>query len=253
MSKIPKLIFQTWKTESVPDKWKESPVTIKKYLSNWSYFLSTDQDNRKMVQTYFPDFLSYYDAFQYPIQRADAMRYCFLYLYGGVYMDLDLTLARSFDYLFNSGSSLYFVASGNLTGYITNSFMASKPRHPLWLDVIEEMKKPAPKWALTKHFKVMTTTGPIMLNRVVKSSNYQYTMLPNKLFMPCSVCNMSTCDTSEAILKPLEGGSWNSFDSKVFNYFMCHWRGISWVIIIIVIILFLIILLLWKRQQYCKI
>jgi mannosyltransferase OCH1-like enzyme len=35
----------------------------------------TDELNRKFIIDYFPSFLPYYDAFPYPIQRADAIRY----------------------------------------------------------------------------------------------------------------------------------------------------------------------------------
>ena len=35
-------------------------------------------------------FLETYDAYPYPIQRADALRYFVVYHYGGIYADLDL-------------------------------------------------------------------------------------------------------------------------------------------------------------------
>lgn len=237
IGQIPKIIFQTWKTSDVPTKWKTSPETIKKYLPQWNYILMTDEDNRKLVADNFPDFLSFYDAFPYNIQRADAIRYCFLYLYGGVYMDLDMELTQSIDPFLESGSDLYFINSGNVTDCLTNSFLISKQGHPLWLKMIEHMKQPLPGWAITKHLKVMLSTGPMALDKVVKSSNYPYTILPRPLFMPCSVCNMDTCDTSNAVIKPLEGQSWNSFDTTALNFCMCNWRKILLVIIVVVIAL----------------
>lgn len=245
-NKIPKIVFQTWKTSEVPLKWKTSPETIKTYLPDWKYVLMTDTDNRNMIAEFFPTFLPYYDKFPYAIQRADAMRYCFLYLYGGVYIDLDMELTQDLEPFLESNSDLYFINSGNVTDCITNSFLISRSKHPIWLEMLEYMKRPAPKWAFSKHFTVLSTTGPIALDKVVKSSNYQYTILPRALFMPCSICNMKTCDTSQAILKPLEGGSWNRIDTTLINMCMCNWRTLSIIIIIIIIALLLVG---WLRKR----
>ena len=53
---IPKIIWQTWKTKNVPDVWKSSPESWIKYHSDWQYFLMSDEDNRKFVETYFLGF-----------------------------------------------------------------------------------------------------------------------------------------------------------------------------------------------------
>ena len=236
--------MQTWKNRDIPDHWKPSPDAFSRFMPSWKYILMTDEDNRKFIERHMPDFLYYYDRFPYPIQRADAIRYVWMYVEGGIYCDLDIELLHPLDDLFADGSSLYFVASGNIGSYITNSFMASKPGHPLWLDVIEEMKKPLPWWCLTKHFHVMMSTGPMMLDRVVKRGHYSYMMLPSKLMMPCSVCD-DICIVPDAYVRPLMGRSWCSLDSKIFNFFLCEWRHILSVILILVIIV--ILFFIWRR------
>ena len=241
---IPKIIMQTWKNNNIPDHWKSSPQTIKSILPDWKYVLMTDNDNRHFVETHFPDFLPFYDNFPYPIQRADAIRPMWLYIHGGIYIDLDFELLKPLDMLFSTNADAYFVASGNFGFCITNSFMASKPRIPFWLSYIEEMKKHPSTWAISKHFKVMTTTGPLALTRTLRKSNLLYTMLPNKLIMPCSVCNIEKCDLTESYLKPLHGQSWNSYDSLVLNYILCNWRTLSFILILI--ILFIVIYFIFK-------
>lgn len=240
---IPKIIMQTWKTNEVPEHWKPSPESIKEYMSDWTHILMTDEDNRRLVADNFPDFLPYYDAFPYPIQRADAVRYVFAYLYGGVYMDLDLKLNQSLADYFTADSELYIVTSGNIGSYITNSFFASQPGCKVFLDMIEHMKKPAPAWAIGKHFTVMTTTGPIGFNSVIKKSNISYVTLPAKLFMPCSVCNMDTCSTSSSAVTPLKGGSWNGPDSLFLNEMLCNWDSV-----VVVILLFFLFYLVIQRK-----
>ncbi len=240
-SKIPQTILQTWKTHEVPAKWSSSPISIQKHMPSWEYILMDDNENRTYVARHFPDFLPYYDAFEYPIQRADAIRYCWMAIHGGVYIDLDMELQKPLDDFLTNYAGVYLVNSSNIGSSLTNSFMASGPGHPLWYEVIEEMKKPLPWWCIGKHWKVMNSTGPMMLDRVVKRSNHVYVTLPSKAILPCSVCD-HVCDAPESYILPLEGQSWTGWDTQVYNFGLCKWKGIL-ILIGIFVVLFLLYLL----------
>lgn len=232
---IPKIIYQSWKTHQVPDKWKVSPQSVRAIMQDWQYVLMDNQENRDMVAQYFPDFLSYYDAFPYDIMRADAARYCFLYLYGGIYMDLDFEVQQDLSELFKGSSEVYLVASGNVSSFYTNSFMASQPGAKFWLEVIEEMKKPLDFWSgLMKHFVIMCQSGPMMLSRVARRTSTVIGVLPRSRVMPCSICNLD-CSTCESYLRPLEGSSWISYDTKFLNFWLCHWKKVIVCFIILLI------------------
>ena len=240
---IPKIIYQSWKTKTVPDHWKESPKSIKKQMPDWQYVLLDNEDNRKMVAKYFPDFLPYYDAFPYDIMRADAARYVFLYLYGGIYMDLDFIVQRDLSPLFTSTSEIFLVASGNVSSCYTNSFMASRPKSKFWLECIEEMKKPVSTWiSWSHHFYILSSTGPLMLSRVTGKTSTVISVLPRKLIMPCSACNIK-CNTCNAYLKPLEGSSWVSYDTYFFNFWLCNWKTVVACLVCIIILLLMFYLL----------
>jgi len=243
--KIPKIIMQTWKDKNIPDKWKNSPKSIKRHMPDWEYVLMTDDDNRKFVKKYFPDFLKYYDAFPYPIMRADAVRYMFLYIYGGIYMDLDFEVMEPIDRFFISDIDVYLVHSSNVGSYLTNSFMASKPKCKLWLDVIETMKKPNLSWYhMGRHMCVMNVTGPVMLTHAVIKSKVVYATLPTKLFLPCSICNIGNKDINKgAALKQLEGSSWVTYDTKFYNFFLCNWKHLVVAVILLLLILILFLIL----------
>lgn len=188
----------------------------------------TDEMNRKFCAKYFPDFLSTYDSFPHPIQRADAIRYMFLYIHGGIYLDLDIELLHDLTPLFTQDADVYLVRSGNIGSIITNSFMASKPKCKLWLEMLWAIKHNwgYQPWMIGKHLTVMNTTGPMMLNRVVGNSDVSFVMLPAKLMMPCSVCELEdgVCHPDGAYVRPLIGQSWNSWDSKLLNYILCRWK-----------------------------
>ena len=49
----------------------------------------TDAKSRELIATEYPWFLSTFDNYSQPIQRADAIRYFVLAHYGGIYIDLD--------------------------------------------------------------------------------------------------------------------------------------------------------------------
>jgi len=242
--KIPKIIMQTWKDKNIPDKWKSSPESIKKHMPGWKYVLLTDKDNRKFVKKHFPDFLKYYDNFPYNIMRCDSIRYLWMYIHGGVYMDLDFEVLKPLDEFFTSNADVYLINSSNVGSYLTNSFMACKPRCKLWLDVIEAMKNPGLSWYhMGRHMIVMNVSGPIMLTYAVARSKIVYATLPTKLFLPCSVCDIGNKKKIEgSYLKQLEGSSWVTYDTKFYNFFMCNWRYLLCFLGILIVFILLVLI-----------
>jgi mannosyltransferase OCH1-like enzyme len=241
---IPRLIMQTWKTKDVPDHWKESPESISKKMKEWKHVLMTDEDNRRFVEKYFPNFLPYYDSFKHPIQRVDAVRYMWLYINGGIYLDLDIAVTKNLEKLFTCNHDFYLVQSSNIYSTYTNAFMISKPRVDFWLEVIEEMKTPVPWWCVTKHLIVMNSTGPMMLTRVAnryKKENKQFGVIEAKVLSTCNVCNLDECniDLRASYTKVLKGSSWCSWDSKIMIFFYCKWKIILLIIILLILAYYL--------------
>lgn len=240
--RIPKIVMQTWKTRSVPEEWRSSQDAIHRLMPSWRYVLMTDDDNREFVKEYFPDFYPFFQTFRYPIQRADAIRACWLYVNGGLYIDLDLEILKPLDDLFTMDANLFFVSAGTLSSYVTNSFMASKPKEPFWLQYLDNMKKPPPEWAISKHLEVMSVTGPMSLTYVLRNTDRPYLMLPKMYIKPCSECDDNIgCDLLDAYVKPLKGGSWESLDSKILNLLRCRWRDV-----ILMMIMFVFAYLIYK-------
>lgn len=239
---IPKIIWQTWKTKTVPDKWKDSPVSVKKYLPDYEYHLYDDNDNLEFVKKHFPDFLPIYNGYKHNIQRADAIRPMRLYIDGGVYMDLDMKIVNDIEHLFKH-RNLVFTYSANFPS-ITNMFMASSKNHPIWLEIIDEMKKGKPWWAITKHFEIMMTTGPGIVHRCVYRGKYPYTIIPPALVNAYDISVKKEDiekNVKNALIIPLEGGSWHSWDTKLMGN--CHndpWGMAAWVILILIGVFILI-------------
>jgi len=219
---FPKNIYQTWKTSEVPDRWKKAQQSVIDKNPNWNYTLLTDTDNENIVKQNFPDFYQTFISFPYGVQRADAIRYIILYLYGGIYLDLDYICNKTFDDL-SLNKEVGLIKSGNTKNLFTNSFLVSQSGSNFWLKVIEQMKQPLPWYKrITKHFEIMNSTGPMMINKIANKFP-NFVELLNKIEVPCDVCQRNKCEVDTTYyITPIEGGSWNSWDSLLLNYIYCN-------------------------------
>src|ERR1700722_4383767 len=107
---VPKIIWQTYKTHKIPDKWTSSPTSLKKLHPDWQYYLMDDQENRQFVIDYYPQYINLYDRLGKeikPICQVDMVRILYLHKHGGLYIDLDYKALKPFDSLFNIDISLY--------------------------------------------------------------------------------------------------------------------------------------------------
>ena len=87
--KVPKIIWQTMKTNRVP-------LILKDYANTWiennpeyEYRFYDDDDIINFIKNDFPDYVEAYKKIKYGASKADLWRYLIMYKYGGVYADLD--------------------------------------------------------------------------------------------------------------------------------------------------------------------
>lgn len=214
--KIPKIIHQTWKNNEIPEKWKKSKEMWIKLHPDWKYILWTDKMIRNYLKRKYPSYLELHDSYKYPIQRADMIRYFILKDFGGIYSDLDLYPIENLEkYFTHNDNESYFVFSGNYQCF-TNSFMASKLNAQIWDVVLKELLK-RKNIRLGRHFTVMMTTGPMMLNDAINKHDMLIGLLPKKKFMAYSTNDEINLIKKSAILLPLKGCSWNGIDSYILN------------------------------------
>jgi len=81
---IPKIIHQSWKTKKLPKRFQVWSDSWKRNHPGWEYNLWTDQENQTLVEVHFPWFLVHYNKLKTMIQKADTVRYMYLYKYGGL-------------------------------------------------------------------------------------------------------------------------------------------------------------------------
>ena len=186
---VPPILHQTWKNctpSSDHRRWRERCSHI--LPANWTLRLYTDAANRALIRTHFPSFLSLYDSYDTTIKRVDAARYFMLYLYGGVYVDLDMLCLRPFESLPLVPGEAAFAYVRTL-GYdsarkcckhdealctngtcvlgdseiVPNAFMAAPPRHPLFAQMLLHLAHAKDKPFHHKRGHPLAATGPVYL------------------------------------------------------------------------------------------
>ena len=192
---VPKLLHQSWKNSTVPDRFKAWSQTCRTTNSDWEYVLWTDDDNALMVKKYAPWFLNTFNDLPEPIERADASRNLYMHIFGGVYADLDTECLRPYNSLFANHSvppvSHKEIALDNshliepstqrkaflgqmhedrtFHSGLPNAWMASTPAHPFWTLPLEYISTHVSD-SKTPEF----LTGPDALFDIVKSYNKKY-------------------------------------------------------------------------------
>ncbi|KAK9321818.1 nucleotide-diphospho-sugar transferase [Lipomyces orientalis] len=188
---IPKLIHQSWSTPDLPSKFATWSRSCREQNPDWEWVLWTDEDNLNLVKSYCPWLLTYYQQLRGEIYRADIVRNLYMYIYGGIYADLDVECLRPANELFESHNvstiqynSSYETSntSNHSTGQgkaffgrmgaddqfeqsIPNAWMASTPGHPFFLLPLESaVHKLSSK---SENASPESFTGPIALKEAI--------------------------------------------------------------------------------------
>lgn len=174
---VPKILHQTWKSCTLPRRqqfWRDE--CRRKLSSDWSLRLHTDADNRAFIAREFPQYLGMYDSYDAHIKRVDAVRYFYLYRYGGVYMDLDFTCLRPLEELpLTPGRVALGFQHGTIHTMesVANAFIAAPPRHPFMAMLIRRLNATA-RVTYKGRVHPMKSTGCAWLTAAVKSWQQQF-------------------------------------------------------------------------------
>jgi mannosyltransferase OCH1-like enzyme len=193
---FPKRIFQTWKNKSPPKKMAYWAETWRSNNPDYEYVLWDDADNRRFVAEKFQWFLPTYDSYDAEIKRADAIRYMYLYTYGGIYADMDFECLKPFDSLLETYKG-YDIILGEMDSYsnraatewhssnnIPNAIMISKPACQFWIRVLERMIVKANSGGKGRP---EVETGPVVLKEVYSTAWFdKIKLLPPSVLYPIS-------------------------------------------------------------------
>lgn len=190
---IPNIVHQTYSnlqllTEPVRQNVNSIKETCKQY--GWKYNLYDETRRSDIIRSNFDDTI--WKAYslirpEYGPCRADLFRYCLMYLYGGVYIDIKSELnpkifsspvfcdPKKHIYLSHWSEQYKGVGETNPNfapnGEICNWILISKPKQQFWLDLIRSIANEilAPKQTYVGKSGVLRLTGPICMTHFYHS------------------------------------------------------------------------------------
>lgn len=189
---IPLIIHQT----APKDKNKWHPIWYqcqKSWLTimyGFEYRMWTDEDINEFVSSRFPNFYQIFISFPRDIYRFDIFRYLVLFEYGGIYADMDFEVYQDFYNMLPLGKVSIAESNYNHEQF-QNALMASPPKHPFWITVLQDIIDNIETINLTDLLMdktVVWLSGPGVLQRAVdKTDPKMVNVLPRMEFSDTSV------------------------------------------------------------------
>jgi len=153
---IPKTVHCTYHNkDKIPKRVIEN---LKKYCKGYEIKIYDDDNCKKIIKQVNPSLVKRFDNLAQGAHKADLFRYCVLYLYGGVYVDIKTDFVKDLDKIIdhNKKNTLYTVLMVNRptekresklikylrmnlnipNGQIYQGFIASYPKNPIFIELI---------------------------------------------------------------------------------------------------------------------
>ena len=168
-SVVPLNIFQTWWTkDNLTPSMFESINTIKTNNPRFHYYLFDDTDCRNFIQkNYGNDVLSAYNTLVPGAYKADLWRYCVLYRFGGIYLDIKYKPLNFFKFI-NLTEKEHWVLDADNNG-IYNALIVARPGNQILKRAIENVVE-----NVKNRFyggSCLDPTGPGMLSKFFSSED----------------------------------------------------------------------------------
>jgi hypothetical protein len=132
---IPRVVYQTWHTEELPPKMKETNDQFKKDNPEFEYILFNDAESREFIKTHFDrSVVKAYDSLKPGAFKSDLWRYCVLFINGGVYLDIKYAVNGDFRLidLFNTEKYPLPMVVETSPLYVYTGLLVTPPRNPLY-------------------------------------------------------------------------------------------------------------------------
>jgi mannosyltransferase OCH1-like enzyme len=166
---IPLNIFQTWKTKDLKPGMLDAVNMIKDTNPDFTHYLYDNDDCRAFIEKYFDkDVLTAFDCLIPGAYKADLWRYCVLYIYGGIYLDIKFIPVNGFK-LINLIDKEHFCLDitnswTNEDYGLYNAIMITKPNNIILKECIDRIVINVKNKYYGK--SALEPTGPILLGQI---------------------------------------------------------------------------------------
>lgn len=233
---IPKIIHQIWfqSEKNLPLKYKIFQQTWKNQ-PDFQYEFWDDQRIRKDILGHCSkEWFHLYDTFPTMIQKIDLAKYFILYLYGGVYIDMDVFQIGNISAFMDIHKDLNFIVFEHNTPYITitinkmlglsgnkiinNAVIFSTAREKHMENILNDcLSKSSGKYDfISLQLRCLVTTGPVMftnsLRRDAKLKDFCHSF---EIFEPFSTLQIVAMLEKNNIH---EDNHWQENHDSIINY-----------------------------------
>lgn len=219
---IPKIIHQIWiqGKENIPEHLQKEYKDCKLINNDFIHKFWGDEEIKHLLRYHFDkEIYDIYNETQIMAQKSDIARYAILYVYGGIYLDMDMKCRKNLDdlldnYLFftkDSGISNIYYGKRYLNGII-----GVYPKCIVMLDMLNHIKK---CYKNDRMKNVTTSTGTnafyVVVNECIdnkKINTNKVKIISSDKLHPCTLFSDDKCATEckDCYIAHLNSGSWNN-------------------------------------------
>jgi mannosyltransferase OCH1-like enzyme len=173
---IPSNIYQLWHTDILPDKMIHYNNILKKLNPEFNIIIySLDMARIFILNNFNKKILNAFDRLKPIAYKSDLWRYCILYKYGGIYLDLKYYPINNFKFAQLHDEEYYCLDIPGSNNGIYNAIIKSKSKNILLLDAINSIVD-----NVNNNFygeNSLEPTGPLLLKKIFIENKLSHTFL----------------------------------------------------------------------------
>lgn len=257
---FPKIIHQIWLQgeNNIPEKFLPEISRIKNFHPSWQHIMWDDitiinllRKNKIWIDTYY--------EFKYLHQKVDYAKYVILYEYGGVYLDVDISILKPFDHLLDEYSDYDMLVSKlKINKFesiiccrkpicINNGTIISKPKNLTMEKLINYINDHPHHKSITKFACISNTTGPIVFTSIIlKDINNKTIKILEPEYLEPKILGIGEITLNTYVVHEHEGSWFSSSFRNMAQFYFRH--KISVYITFIIVVIFLISFYFWHKK-----
>jgi mannosyltransferase OCH1-like enzyme len=231
---IEHICHQLWKSETIPDAFKESTSQVKQLCESlgWTYRVWTESQWMDVIENHYKFLHKTYELLNI-IQKVHLAKYVILYHFGGLYLDLDVTPTSHLKAWMTSDKHLIIAREQN--NYSLGIFLA-RAIHHFFKQFIYDFVNYKPTHIATtfRHYDTLARTGINLVDTHI-----------DKLDKSDSNIHIQSAE-QPLVTKVLHTApsTWREWDSYVFDYLQYAWQYRDRIMLTSGVLLALVILIL---------
>lgn len=241
---IPKIIHQIWiqGCDKIPDNLRKLHENCRKTNDDFEYICWDDDKIKNFLQkNYDKKYLDLYNLYTVPAQKADFARYAILYIYGGVYLDMDMVCHKNLEPLLNNNVFHTGYIFADFFKRYLNGIIGSVPKHELFQYIFKNLFIRKADLG-----NVTYSTGTSLFYDSIKeyqkaTGNDDVTLIPRKYLDPCNLYDNESCpyQCKDCYIAHTNNSSWSKTNLYIKRFVNSKYYKIT-IIAIVILVLILI-------------